>query len=482
MKHHTFNRTIGLTNAIILMMGNMIGIGIFVYPSLISSLLPHSIWFLLFWLFGGIIAISGALSSAELASVYPELGGDYAYLRNSYGRRWAFLYGFFTFFITFPGSIALGLSLSVHYQGAIILGDWVNTVCYSLPVFGFELHYYQVIAITLLLILTIVNHFGIESSIRFQKLVTFLPVVFLVGVGLLTITSILYYLFFGSGTKLLLADNMSKPFTLPDLLPSGTALVAIYWTYAGWNSPLAMGEEIKNPEKVIPRTMIFGPLVVMFIYLLLAFIFVALLPFESIQTGKDPFFIVGQYFLKNLLQLDSPVFIEWIPRIMTYIIFFIILGNTNSTIITGSRIQVAMSRDRLFIEKLGHLDPKTNTPVLGIWMQSMWALCMILFVSKESNLLNFSFICIIALSILTIYSVFRVKKHHNKPHLIPYLSYPLAPIVYIVTTSLILVLILGNYFREGNYIIPFFAFLSALAGFILYEIWKRIKITTDGHG
>ena len=133
------------------MMGNMIGIGIFVYPSLISSLLPHSIWFLLFWLFGGIIAISGALSSAELASVYPELGGDYAYLRNSYGRRWAFLYGFFTFFITFPGSIALGLSLSVHYQGAIILGDWVNTVCYSLPIFGFELHYYQVIVITLLL-------------------------------------------------------------------------------------------------------------------------------------------------------------------------------------------------------------------------------------------------------------------------------------------------------------------------------------------
>ena len=332
-----------------------------------------------------------------------------------------------------------------------------------------------------MLILTIVNHFGIESSIRFQKLVTFLPVVFLVGVGLLTITSILYYLFFGSGTKLLLADNMSKPFTLPDLLPSGTALVAIYWTYAGWNSPLAMGEEIKNPEKVIPRTMIFGPLVVMFIYLLLAFIFVALLPFESIQTGKDPFFIVGQYFLKNLLQLDSPVFIEWIPRIITYIIFFIILGNTNSTIITGSRIQVAMSRDRLFIEKLGHLDPKTNTPVLGIWMQSMWALCMILFVSKESNLLNFSFICIIALSILTIYSVFRVKKHHNKPHLIPYLSYPLAPIVYIATTSLILVLILGNYFREGNYIIPFFAFLSALAGFILYEIWKKFKITTDEH-
>ena len=77
---------------------------------------------------------------------------------------------------------------------------------------------------------------------------------------------------------------------------------------------------------------------------------------------------------------------------------------------------------------------------------------------------------------------FLKQYFYYKPHLIPYLSYPLAPIVYIVTTSLILVLILGNYFREGNYIIPFFAFLSALAGFILYEIWKRIKITTDGHG
>ncbi len=457
------------------MMGNMIGIGIFVYPALISSLLPHPIWFLLFWLFGGIIALSGALSSAELASVYPELGGDYAYLRNSYGRRWAFLYGFFTFFITFPGSIALGLSLSVHYQGAIILGDWVNNLCYTVPEFGFELHYYQVIAVILLLGLTMVNHFGIESSIRFQKLVTFLPVVFLVGVGILTIVSISYYIFIGDQSKLLLANNMSMPFIFPDLLPSGTALVAIYWTYAGWNSPLAMGEEIKNPEKVIPRAMMFGPIVVMSIYLLLGFIFVALLPFESLQTGKDPFFIIGKYFLQNLLQLESPVFVDLIPRIMTYIIIFIILGNTNSTIITGSRIQVAMSRDKLFIEKLGHLHPKTNTPVLGIWLQTAWAACMILFVSKESNLLNFSFICIIALSILTIYSVFLVKKRHNKPHLIPYISFPIAPIVYILTTCMILFLIIGNYIREGNFMILFFAFISVLTGFILYELWRKFK-------
>ncbi len=160
---------------------------------------------------------------------------------------------------------------------------------------------------------------------------------------------------------------------------------------------------------------------------------------------------------------------------MTYIIIFIILGNTNSTIITGSRIQVAMSRDRLFIEKLGHLHPKTNTPILGIWMQSAWAILMILFVSKESNLLNFSFICIIALSILTIYSVFLVKKKHNRPHLIPYLSYPIAPIVYILTTTLILFLIVGNYIREGNYIILFFALLSALTGFLLYELWRKFK-------
>lgn len=457
------------------MMGNMIGIGIFVYPALISSLLPHSLWFLFFWFLGGMIAVSGALSSAELATVYPELGGDYAYLRNSFGKRWAFLYGFFTFFITFPGSIALGLSLAVHYQGSIIFGDWVNTICYSVPLIGFELHYYQVIAISILLILTIVNHFGIEASIRFQKLVTFLPVVFLVGVGLLTICSILYFMLLGNDSVLRLGDNLNMPFRFPDLLPSGTALVAIYWTYAGWNSPLAMGEEIQNPEKVIPRTMIFGPLVVMCIYLLLAFIFICLLPFANIQTGTDPFFAVGQYFLKNLLKLHSETAINWIPRIMTYIIFFIILGNTNSTIITGSRIQVAMSRDKLFIEKLGHLHPKTNTPVLGIWLQSVWALCMILLVSKESNLLNFSFICIIALSILTIYSVFLVKKKHQKPHLIPYISFPLAPIVYILMTGLILLLILGNYFRESNYTIPFFALLSAIVGLLLYEIWRKFK-------
>lgn len=457
------------------MMGNMIGIGIFVYPALISSLLPHSLWFLFFWFLGGLIAVCGALSSAELASVYPELGGDYAYLRNSFGKRWAFLYGFFTFFITFPGSIALGLSLAVHYQGFIIFGDWVNSVYYTIPAIGFELHFYQLIAIAILFILTIVNHFGIEASIHFQKVVTFLPVIFLVGVGLLTIFSILYYLVLGNTSILRITDNLNMPLEFPNLLPSGTALVAIYWTYAGWNSPLAMGEEIQNPEKVIPRTMILGPIVVMLIYLLLAFIFICLLPYANIQSGTDPFFAVGQYFLKNLLKLHSETAIEWIPKIMTYIIFFIILGNTNSTIITGSRIQVAMSRDKLFFEKLGHLHEKTNTPVLGIWLQSIWALAMILLVNKESNLLNFSFICIIALSILTIYSVFLVKKKHQKPHLIPWISFPIAPIVYILATGLILILILGNYFREGNFSIPVFALLTALIGLSLYEIWRKFK-------
>jgi basic amino acid/polyamine antiporter, APA family len=116
------------------MMGNMIGVGIFIYPVLISVHLPHPFWFVAIWMIGGLIALTGALSSAELGTFFPEAGGDYAYLRNAYGRRWAFLYGFLTFFITYPGSIAIGVGLTVHYQGESLFGPWVRDIFLKFPI------------------------------------------------------------------------------------------------------------------------------------------------------------------------------------------------------------------------------------------------------------------------------------------------------------------------------------------------------------
>ena len=161
----TFNRNIGLRKAILHMMGNMIGVGIFIYPVLISIHLPHPFWFVGIWILGGFIALTGALSSAELGTFFPEAGGDYAYLRNAYGKRWAFLYGFLTFFITYPGSIAIGVGLTVHYQGESLLGPWVRDVLFEISFLDLKFYNYQIVASLIIFFLTIINHYGILCSL-----------------------------------------------------------------------------------------------------------------------------------------------------------------------------------------------------------------------------------------------------------------------------------------------------------------------------
>jgi APA family basic amino acid/polyamine antiporter len=454
------------------MMGNMIGVGIFIYPVLIASKLPHPIWFLIVWILGGLIALTGALSSAELGIFFPEAGGDYAYLRNMYGKRWAFLYGFLTFFITFPGSIAIGVGLTLHYQGASILGNWVNNIFFSSPIL--EVKYYQLLACIIIILLTIVNHFGIHSAFFVQKLVTLGPVVFLIFISLVAIFFIQWDLVWNGLASSILSQNMSIPFEFPGPLELATALVPVYWTFSGWNSPLALGAEIQNPEKVIPKTMILGPVIVTFIYLLFSFVFICLIPYLDFKEGKiDPYIAIGQYMLTRI-GIEEKNILEFLPKLMSLIIFLIVIGNTNSCIISGSRIYVAMARDELFWEKVGYIDPVKKSPTVSIWLQSLWAILLLLFISKESNLLNFSFIAITFLSVMTIFSVFLIRlKKIQIAKLYKTYGYPFTPIVYISSSLFILLLIIISYINEKKFSIIFSAVFSILLGLIGYEIWKK---------
>lgn len=454
----------------------MVGAGIFIYPSLISTNLPHPSWFLLIWLIGGFVALTGALSSAELGSVYPEVGGDYAYLRNVYGIRWAFLYGFLAFFITFPGSIALGVSLSVHFQGATIFGPWIRETAFTLPLIG-KIHYSQLIAALILFGMTLINHLGIRSSIRLQKVFTLLPLTFLVIIYLIALSIIAYkYFFLPIDDSLILYNNLQIPYKGPNLLQLGTALVPVYWTFTGWNSPLALGEEIKNPGKVIPLTMILGPTLVMLLYLSFAFVFIAVIPYQVLQAGKeDPFYMMGVYLL-NHVSPGQAQFLSYLPFIISLLIFLLVLGNTNSAIISGSRVSVAIARDRLFWKKIGELDKKRNTPVFSIWTQSLFALIMILTVDKESNLLNFSFIAITVLSILTIFSIFVIRlKKIQKEMLYKAFGYPFTPLFYIIVSGAILVLVVMKYIVEAKYSVVLSSLLSFVIGLSLFEFWKKFR-------
>ena len=468
-----FERNIGLRKAILLMMGNMVGAGIFIYPALVASTLPHPIWFLLVWVIGGAIALTGALSSAELGTVFPEVGGDYTYLKNAYGKRWAFLYGYLTTFVTFPGSIALGLSLTIYFQGSVLLGEWIRGVAFTLPIFEHSVYYYQLFAIFLLVLLTLINFRGITSSMWAQKIFTLFPLLFLIGIYIIALLIIFWNISTGDAS-ISLKENYAIPYSSPTFFQLSAALVPVYWTFMGWNAPLTLGEEIQNPTRNIPLIMILGPLVVTCIYFLFAFGFTAVIPYSILQNGKDdPYYIMGKYLLSKIVTSNSSL-VESIPGIVSFLIFFLVLGNTNSTMITGSRISVAIARDDLFIKKIGYIDPQSKTPIRSLIIQSGIASGMMLVINQESNLLNFSFIAITFLSILTIFSVFLLrKKGIQKELLFKAFGYPFTPILYITFSGIVLVLVVGKYIIEKEYSTVISSILSILLGLFVFEVWKN---------
>ena len=458
------------------MMGNMIGAGIFIYPSLIASNLSHPILFLFIWVIGGLIAVCGALSSAELGSLFPEAGGDYVYLRNAYGKRWAFLYGFLTFTITFPGSIALGLTLTIYFQGTAIFGDWVRSSAFNVPLLG-TVYYYQLIATGLLLFLTIVNYFGLGASILLQKITTLTPLAMLLFVSLSVIVFFIGDIFhFSEFQKGIFFSNMNVPIGKIDPLKIGAALVPVYWTYMGWNSPLSLGAELKEPARVIPRVMIFGPLFVMTIYFLFAFVFVSVIPYASIAEGKiDPYFLIGKHFV-YMLHENPNAAESLIPKALSFLIALLVLGNVNSTILTGTRVSVALAQDGILPAKISYLDRKRKTPVYSLAAQSLWVLILIFFISKDSDLLNFSFIAITILSIMTVFSVFifRLKKEQKLALYKTYL-YPYTPLFYIIFSVCIIIAVILNYVFENNLSVILYSIISIVAGLLFFEIWKRVN-------
>jgi APA family basic amino acid/polyamine antiporter len=457
------------------MMGNMIGVGIFIYPVLISVHLPHPFWFVAIWMIGGLIALTGALSSAELGTFFPEAGGDYAYLRNAYGRRWAFLYGFLTFFITYPGSIAIGVGLTVHYQGESLFGPWVRDIFFEISYMDFKIYNYQILASIIIFFLTLINHYGINSSFFLQKVATLVPIAFLLLLSGLSVIFIQIDLFKDVGEKILFS-NLSIPYSNPSLLGLGAALVPVYWTFSGWNSPLTLGEEIRDPHRIIPLTMVFGPIIVTAIYGIFSFVFISIVPYSVLQAGNvDPYLIMGKFLLNNF-GIHNETLLNSLPKMISLIIFLIVMGNTNSAIVSGSRIYVAMARDKLFWERVGKLDPVKKSPTLSIWLQSLWAILLVLFISKESNLLNFSFIAITLLSVMVVFSVFIMRfKKQQLEHLYKAYGYPLTPILYIFSSLAILSLITIGYIRDEKYTILMSAAASTLVGLGLYEVWKKIQ-------
>jgi len=396
-------RALGLFSCTMLVVGNMIGVGIFTTPGRIATLLPSSGLVFLAWILGAALAISGALSYAELGAAYPEAGGNYVFLRESYGPAWGFLYGWSAAFITQSGTVAI---LAVGFSKYAGITDPLTV---------------QLTAIGLILVFGTLNYIGVKVGAGVVDAITFLKMLAILG--------------FAGAAALIGHGSFSnihpiQPETGGVWILSGIAmaLIPIMYTYSGWNATVYVGSEVKNPSKIIPLSLILGVCLTAGLYLLLNVIYIYAMPVPQ---------------MKGVIAIAKEAAgVMFSPKIAGGISFFIafsVLGCLNATLLTAPRIPFAMAQSGYFFAPFGKVHPRYQTPHMAILLQMGWACILALWGGIDHKnfyrlLDDYVTVPSLLMNALTVGALFYLRKH--KPDLPrPYKAwgYPLVPICFILS-------------------------------------------------
>jgi len=421
--------------------GSTIGSGIFLTPALIAHALPSASWIIGIWLVGGVMALTGALTFAELGGMMPGAGGVYVYLNEAYGPLAGFLYGWAYFLVCNTGGIA---ALSLAF--ATYLGHFI-----PLSPAGI-----RVAAITGLLLVTAINVRGVKIGGMFSDIFTLLK---LSGIGFLIVAGI------GWGT------NRQFDFSSPLDLGSSTlgealsiAMVGVLWSYGGWQHASYAAGEARDPRRSIPFAMVTGAIVVVAVYVLTNLAYMLLLPVSAI--GASP-------------RLASDAMQTIMGRagggLIAGAIFVSTFGTAGIYTLTAPRIYFAMARDGLFFRKVAEIHPRFHTPAFAILIQSVWAIILILFWGTFENLISyvvFTDWIFFALAATGVFILRRKYPARERPYRT--LGYPVTPLVFITISVWFVANALLNRPEEAWAGIGFLAL-----GVPVFLAWKRKNNTPD---
>jgi len=446
-------RRLGLLDTSFLVIGAVVGSGIFMTPGLIAAGLPSPGLLLTVWLAGGLVTLCGALSFAELGAMYPQAGGQYVYIREAYGPTAAFLFGWAFFgFIMCGGLAALAVAFA-EFLGSFVPQLSMGQILFRVEAAGFayRLSAGQVVAALSILALTFVNSFGIRSGAVVQNLLTVFrlgTVAALVGLGVL----------FGVKAGGVNFHPLFPPGpAFPAVLkPLGLALVAVFWTYDGWYSVNCTAEEIKDPERTIPRGLILGVLAVTIIYVLVNLVYLLALPIEKIGGVVR----VGEL-------AASALFGGGGAALFSALVMVSVFGCLNANVLFGSRVFYAMARDGHFFRAMGRLGARSRVPIGALWGQAAWSALLCLSGTYQS-LYEYMVFALLLFFAATGLAVF-VLRHKSPGTPRPYRTwgYPAVPLIFIVMClAVFLSIVLSQPLKSAA------GAGLLVAGFPVYLVWK----------
>ncbi|CAD0008717.1 APC family permease [Flavobacterium salmonis] len=459
-----FKKELGLLDGTMLVVGSMIGSGIFIVSADIARQVGSTGWLVLIWLISGLITMIAAVSYGELSAMFPNAGGQYVYLKEAYNKLIAFLYGWSFFAVIQTGTIAaVGVAFS-KFAAYLIPAVSDENILYKLG--SFKLNVAQIVSIITIVFLTYLNTRGVKNSKILQTILTIIKI--------LSISGLIIFGFTLAAKASVWNANWTDAWTphafnteSGSWMPIGTsalisgisaAMVGTLFSSDSWTGVTFIAGEIKNPKRNVGLSMLLGTFIVTIIYVLTNLMYVAVIPLNEVAGAKSDrvAVVAAQYIFGDIGTL-----------IIALMIMISTFACNNGLIMAGARVYYTMAKDGLFFKKAAHLNGN-SVPSWALWAQCLWASVLCL-TGKYGDLLDFVIIIVLIFYILTIYGIIILRK--KMPDAVrPYkaLGYPFLPLLYIIIASAVCVSLLFTKFSTCGW-----GVLIMLIGIPIYYLIKE---------
>lgn len=431
-------RKLSLYGLTMIAVGSCIGSGIFISPSDVVKSIPDPIFALLAWGIGGLIALTGSLSFSELGSMFPSAGGVYVYLKEAFGDRVAFLYGWVILLVVNTGALAaLALAFANFLTFFVPLSETSKIT----------------IAIATILILTALNVRGVGLSQMFSNIFTGLKL------AIMLIMIFAGVLIFGDLGKLFHSSTSFDPVSNPSSFL--TALIGVLWSFGGWHHASYLAGEAVNPQKNVPKAMILGTLIVTIVYILMNMAYFSLLSIEQFATSDR---VAGDAM--------STIFTNG-GRLVSLGIMISVFGTIGIYTMSAPRIYYAMAKDEIFFKGLAKVHPVYHTPYIAMWFQAVWAVILLVFWRTFSDLVTYTtFMDIVFMTLAGIsLFIFRIKRPRAE-RLVRVPIYPVVPLIFVLISGAFVINTVLEKPKQA------FAGLILLGlGFISYLYFRNSKLS-----
>ncbi len=494
---HEFKRALNLLDSTTIVIGSMIGSGIFIVSADIARTIGSPGWLLVAWVLTGVITLIAALSYGELAAMMPHAGGQYVYLRESYGSLIGFLYGWTLFLVIQSGTIAAVAIACSRFTGVFLPwfspANWILKIGtfgpYHMPFgsmgpYNVGLHTQNLLAIASICLLTWVNTRGIHEGKIVQNIFTFTKTAALLGLILIgfiigknaeAVTANFSNFWNATFTQIENGQLSVRPLMNMALYSTlGAAMVGSLFSADAWNNITFTAGEVINPKRNIPLSLALGTGIVSVLYILANIVYLNVLPLHGSPAGATVAERGIQFASSDRVGTAAAqaIFGDGAAFVMAALIMVSTFGCNNGLILAGARVYYAMAKDRLFFKKVGELNVH-SVPSRGLVTQGIWASILCLS-GTYSDLLDYVVFAVLIFYVLTIAGLFILRtKRPDAERPYKAFGYPVIPALYIIIASLICVDLL---FVRPNYTWP--GLIIVLLGIPVYLLWQKAKIDT----